>query len=90
MTDKPLFLDIENSTDDYLKLLRQGNKRKKSHRNVKRQPGSLSVWQNETNGLVHEVVHVHNGRVTRKVIGPEAHTLEAAHDFLTAALKEGI
>lgn len=64
--------------------------RKKSYRNVKRQPGSLTVWQNETNGLVHENVMVHNGRVTRKIIGPEAHTLEGAHDFLTSALKEGI
>lgn len=62
--------------------------RKKSHENLKRQPGSLKVWLNETNGYVHETVQVHHGRVTRPYIGPEAKTLDIAHQFMSLDLKE--
>lgn len=64
--------------------------RKKSHKNVKRQAGSLKLWLNETNGFVHEVVRVHNGRVTRKVVGPEAKFQNIAHQFLSDDLKKGV
>lgn len=63
--------------------------RKKSHKNVKRQDGSLKVWLNETNQFVHETVNVHHGRVTRKLIGPEGKTLDVAHEFFKADLKRG-
>lgn len=61
--------------------------RKKSHKNVKRQAGSLKVWYNEQNGFVHEAVNVHHGRVTRKLIGPEGKTLDVAHEFFKLELK---
>lgn len=64
--------------------------RKKSHKNLKRQPGSLKVWLNEQNGYVHEAVHIHNGRITRRYVGPEAKTLDVAHQFLTLDLKKGV
>ena len=69
---------------------RQDNKRKKSHKNVKRQPGSLKVWLNEKTGDVHLRVNVHNGRVTRTIIGPEAGDPDTALQFLTNKLKEGV
>lgn len=64
--------------------------RKKSHKNLKRQAGSLKVWLNEQNGYVHETVHIHNGRITRRYVGPEAKTLDVAHQFLTLDLKKGV
>lgn len=61
--------------------------RKKSYRNVKRQPGSLKVWVNDTNGYVWESVHVHHGRITEQYNGPEGATLDIAHEFIKLDLK---
>lgn len=64
--------------------------RKKSHKNVKRQASSLKVWFNEQTGQIWESVVVHNGKVSRRINGPEAATLELAHELLTDALKSGV
>ena len=55
--------------------------------NQKRQPRSMKVWQDETNGYVWESVHVHHGRVTTMVRGPLGKQLNVAHEFLKAVLK---
>lgn len=60
--------------------------RKKSHKNVKRQPGSLKVWLSADN-YVHETVNVHHGRVTRRLVGPQGKTLDVAHEFFKEELK---
>lgn len=64
--------------------------RKKSHKNVKRQPGSLKLWKNEHNGFIHEVVNVHRGRVTIKLVGPESQVPDVAHEFFKTELKAGL
>lgn len=64
--------------------------RKKSHKNVKRQAGSLTVWLNEKTNAYHQNVLIHNGRITRKYIGPEAIDNETAHEMLNEDLKRGV
>lgn len=58
-----------------------GNKR------PKRQPGSLKVWYNEQEGTFWHAVDVHQGRVTRRVRGPEGISIEHANTLLNDALK---
>lgn len=54
--------------------------------NQKRQPGSLKVWHEPNSNTVWVSADVHNGRVTRRVRGPQARDMQTALDLIKSNL----